>query len=148
MWKGRSLMTYGEKHGEVAINAVELYEHYKTIGDDISPKEAWEKATPKTFNSVTPGKPKDCATAAFLGLCENGDIIGIPEPPDGSRYTTSIKNKQDAIDAVKILRKHARYRDDPDSLWKKLPNKPRTHNNQMHVVTALWKAGLIKRRKM
>ncbi len=77
---------------------------------------------------------------AFLGLCEEGLVKGIP-PGD---YTESVKNKQYAVDAVRLLRLDPALAGDKMSLWQGVLGK-RTivHNDQMAVVASLWERGLL-----
>lgn len=131
----------GEKYGSVAVSyAKEL------IKTKQSPsKDGWEKIARSVFkvekkieNSfVKKGCPKDC----FLGICEEGLITGISK----GKYTNSIKNKAYGISAIQILRENEEYKDQPRKLWEKIPDAPKTYNHQMHVVCALWKAGLINK---
>lgn len=126
----------GEKYGLVAVSyAKEL------IKTKQSPnKDGWEKITRSVFTKkcyVKKGCPKDC----FLGICEEGLITGILR----GKYTNSKKNKAYGISAIKILRENDEYKNQPEKLWEKIPGVPKTYNHQMHVVCALWKAGLISK---
>ena len=83
---------------------------------------------------------KGCPRNAFLGLCSQGLIKGIPK----GNYTTSKKNSKYAKEAVRILREDNSLCDNPNVLWTKIPGAPKTHNGQMNVVCALWKAEILK----
>ena len=76
----------------------------------------------------------------ILGLAEDGLIRGVPR----GNYTNSSLNKWYAVEAVKLLRTSPCLTE--SELWscvmRNQPNKV-SHNNQMDVVLALWKAGLI-----
>jgi len=125
------------KYGKAAVEAVKSY----TNGAAASPQDAWESATAKHFGLGTPSQQKGCPRNTFLGLCEAGLVAGV-EP--GS-YTQSKKNKQYAVDAVAILKQRPSLLDDPKGLWATvLQGEPKKHNQQMDVVIALWKDGLIR----
>ena len=84
---------------------------------------------------------KGCPRVAFLGLCEEGYIKGIPS----GRYLKKVncKNKQYVVAAVEILKKDDRLKNNPKRLWDLIPNHPNLHNSQMNVVCSLWNADLI-----
>ena len=109
----------------------------------MPPGQAWVSATSNIFGAGSPGQKKNCPKGAFLGLCEDGYITGIPP----GNYTSSTKNKAYAIDAVRILRVRPELESEPRKLWTQVdkddPNK--SHNSQMNVVVALWSAELIRR---
>ena len=61
------------------------------------------------------------------------------------RYTRARKNKEYALRAVAILRKHHELANDRDGLWRAVMNgEVKQHNSQMDVVVALWKSRLLK----
>lgn len=125
------------KYGESAIKAARLYQNK----DASSLRSAWEQATTEMFGPRSSGQRKSCPRDAFLGLCEKGLVKGIPL----GDYTRSDKNKGYAILAVEILRESPELADDPGFLWKRvIGGEYKAHNSQMDVVTALWKAHLIK----
>ena len=124
------------KYGKAAIRAVQIYKEHT----NLSPREAWNEATSHYF----PGKPfaqnKGCPRAAFLGLCEEGFVRGIPR----ETYQSGKKNKQYAIDAVHILNQNPEKTYTPSELWKEVTKgKKKQHNQQMDVVLALWENSLI-----
>ncbi len=82
---------------------------------------------------------KGCPRNAFLGLCSLGLIKGITK----GNYTTSKKNSNYAKEAVRILKEDNSLCNNPNELWTKIPGAPKTHNGQMNVVCALWKAEII-----
>lgn len=128
------MSTISEKYGIVAVSYAK--ELIKT--KQLPSKDGWKKIACSVFEKksfLEKGCPRDC----FLGLCEEGLITGIPK----GQYTKSQKNKSYGIYAIKIIRENNEYKDKPEQLWKKIPGAPTTYNHQMHVVTALWKAGLI-----
>ena len=121
------------KYGQTAIDAVTIY---KTTN---CPKEAWKLAISKTFSSSLSSQEKGCPKSAFLGLCEDGWIKGIPE----GNYTRSAKNKKYAIQTVKFLKKNSDVSFSTTELWETAVNNGISHNSQMDVVLALWEKGFI-----
>ncbi|WP_308992758.1 hypothetical protein QLS71_016155 [Mariniflexile litorale] len=117
------------KYGTAAINAAI---------EDKNPIESWKIAV-KDFDSES-AKVKGCPKNTFLGLCEDGLIKGIPK----GNYTKSIKNKEYAINATKIIKNNPNKSFSPKELWEKLDLGDKRHNAQMDVVLALWEHGLIK----
>lgn len=125
-------------YGKAAIRAVLLF----TSGVVDSPLDGWEKATTEIFGKGTSSQKKPCPRCAFLGLCEDGLVKGIPV----GRYINGSKNKNYALSAVAILKRNLEFTTYKHSLWNDvLVGKPIIHNNQMDVVVALWNEGLIIR---
>jgi|AMWB02.1.fsa_nt_gi hypothetical protein len=123
-------------YGQTALRASALY----MLGGYASPLGAWVEAAQELF----PGKPssqrKGCPKDAFLGLCEEGLVKGIPK----GCYCNSFKNKGYALDAIALLKHDPRAAQDPERLWTLVMRGERkVHNSQMDVVTALWNASLI-----
>ena len=84
-------------------------------------------------------RKKGCPRGAFLGLCEEGLVKGIP----AGRYTSSKDNKVYAVRAAALLME-GKQSWSTTALWREVTNDPeRTHNSQMDVVLALWKNDLI-----
>jgi hypothetical protein len=82
-------------YGESAVRAVELIR----TGECPDPPAAWERAAEEVCCSASTAA-KTGPRCAFLGLCEEGLVAGVP----AGTYTTSILNKQYALDAVVYLR--------------------------------------------
>ena len=123
-------------YGKAALRAVQLY----ATGLYDSPEEAWLKAVSEIFGVGSSSAKKACPKNAFLGLCEEGSVKGIPH---GS-YTRSEKNKRYALAAVAELKRNPQLVDDPNLLWKIImAGESKAHNSQMDVVTALWEHELI-----
>lgn len=101
-----------------------------------APRDAWNAAATERIASLESRK-KGCPRSAFLGLCEAGLVEGIP----AGEYIGSKKNKQYAVDAVRLLVEDASLINDLPTLWKRLT--PKQHNQQMNVVAALWNEGFI-----
>lgn len=125
------------KYGKVAIAAVQLI----TSGIEKHPPYAWDKAVKSIFPDSESSQRKGCPRGAFLGLCEEGLVKGIP----CESYTRSKLNKQYAVDAVQLLRERPALADNPDQLWQQIPkdDAAKRENSQMDVVITLWKHRLI-----
>jgi hypothetical protein len=122
------------KYAQVAIRTV------KEINiNGRSPIIVWKEQADLIFGHGSSSANKGCPKGAFLGLCENGLIKGIPK---GS-YTKSIKNKEYAIKAITILKKDPDMANYPKDLWSKVINEEKKPNNQMEIVCELFKAGMI-----
>ena len=119
--------------GNAAIKAVELIRE----GSCNNPEEAWNKSLNEHTDSEN-SRSKGCPREAFLGLCEEGIVVGIP----AGKYTSSKKNKAYAIKAVGMLRKSERKLNQND-LWTEIAPGV-APDGQMDVVLSLWKRGLIK----
>jgi hypothetical protein len=76
---------------------------------------------------------------AFLGLCEEGLVKGIP----AGHYGASKDNKAYALRAAELLVAGTQSWS-RSALWQAVTDDPeKTHNSQMDIVLALWKNGLI-----
>ena len=120
--------------GCAAKRAVEL------VHDGIAenPKIAWNMGL-KEFTRSESTLTKSCPRGAFLGLCEEGIIVGIP----AGKYTRSITNKAYAVKAVEILRK-SQQNISQSELWKMVaPHRTSPQDGQMDVVQSLWEQGFI-----
>ena len=135
------------KFGEAALIAARL-----DVPSSVSPAERWDTAV----RQLSPEKPymqkKTAPRTAFLGLCEEGRVKGIP----AGQYSPSNLNKGYALHAVELL--EAGTHRTINALWSEV-SKPAAgseeetseehnpdelpHNGQMDVVLALWKNGLI-----
>ena len=121
--------------GRTAIRARELFVSRKVY----DPKEAWNVASQKILTSLSTQK-KVCPRCAFLGLCEEGMVKGIPE---GS-YTDSVEDKKYALQGVKALKKDPTLAFNKSALWRvATEGKDIAHNQQMDVVVELWKKELL-----
>lgn len=124
------------KYGESAIMAVKLY----CEGQARSPLDAWEQATLHFFSNSSSGRNKCCPKGAFLGLCQEGLVKGIPP----GEYTTALDNKRYAVDAVAFLKCDPSLAENRTVLWNAvMRGKTKKHNQQMDVVVSLWDNGLI-----
>ena len=100
-----------------------------------TPESRWRSALEKLYPSNLTSQKKICPCGAFLGLCEEGLIKGIP----AGKYTASRENKAYAVRAVALLTEGTQSWS-VNSLWKAVSDdSERAHKSQMDVVTALWK---------
>lgn len=123
------------KYGQVAINATTLCRN-----NVITPVSAWKIEAEKLYGVGSESARKSCPKSAFLGLCEEGLVKGIPV----GNYTDSIKNKEYALKAVEYLIEHPELAANKTGLWKLIVGEEKSHNSQMDVVAALFESNLIK----
>jgi len=126
------------KYADVAIRAVSLY----TSGEASSIVEAWEIVACKTFETETSRK-KSCPRTTFLGACESGIVVGVPAGVYNLKLKRN-KNKQYGLKAITLLQQDPALADHPNLLWLKIGNAGIKKNDQMDVITTLWKQGLIR----
>ena len=125
------------KYGQIAVVSAKLAQ----ITDD--PERAWDLICGHVFGRESSGHLKGCPKGTFLGLCSAGKIVNIPK----GDYTESKKNKNYALEAVKILPTLPELFDMKE-LWEDVlkasgENLDKQHNEQMDVVMMLWEEGLI-----
>ncbi len=125
------------KYGTVAVSATELLR--RTRG--TLPQGAWRTAAGEVFPGKEPAQKKACPRGAFLGLCEEGLVVGVA----AGRYGAGAANKGYAVEAVRLLTEDRRLADSgPTSLWVRVMNgREKAANHQMEVVLALWARDLI-----
>ena len=129
------------QYGKVACLAAKRARNSKKRAwNSKKPRQAWEKSAKEVFPDKPASQDKDCPRSAFLGLAEDGLIVGIPS----GNYTKSQDSKRYAIAGVDLLRKEPALCDCPRKMWYRIMGKNKKHNNQMEVVAALWKNGDIK----
>ena len=124
------------KYGDAAVQAVQLIQS----GAESSPAQAWSTITKKLFPDCTNLQNKGCPKGAFLGLCNEGIVEGIPS----GNYSKTAKNGEYALDAVILLRGNRFLESQPDMLWKKVAGNTKSENHQMDVVIGLWKGKCIR----
>jgi hypothetical protein len=122
------------RYGEAAILATR---HGASTG--IDPVASWENALERLYPTSPAARKKGCPRGAFLGLCEEGLVKGIP----AGQYTASRDNKAYAVRAATLLILGTKSWS-TSTLWRAVSDDPeKTHNGQMDIVLALWKNGLI-----
>ena len=106
-----------------------------------SPAKRWQSAMERVYPTSVSAQKKGCPRGAFLGLCEEGLVKGIP----AGNYTVSKDNKAYAVRAAELLIE-GKQKWSISELWRAVTDDPeKTHNSQMDIVLALWKNGLIVR---
>ena len=108
----------------------------------IPPRDAWKKAITEYYQPGSSSAEKSCPMDTFLGLCEEGIIIGVEK----GDYTNSKKNKQYGLEALSNIKTNPALADNIVKLWKSIPDAPPSRNGQMNVVISLWKESLIQER--
>jgi Family of unknown function (DUF6979) len=94
------------------------------------------------YPTSLPARTKGGPRGAFLGLCEEGLVKGIPR----GHYTNSKDNKAYAVRAAALLAAETQSWS-TTALWLAVTNDPeKKHHSQMDIVMALWKNGLIVRK--
>ncbi|WP_238525683.1 MULTISPECIES: hypothetical protein [Acidobacterium] len=87
-------------------------------------------------------RKKGSPRGAFLGLCEEGFVKGIPP----GHYAASKDNKNYAVRAAELLLEGSR-KWSRSELWQAVTEDPsKKENHQMDIVLALWKHDLIVKR--
>lgn len=100
------------------------------------PNSAWKKAAEEAFPDQPASQDKVCPRCAFLGLAEDGLIRGVP----AGSYTQSKKNKKYALDGVELLQESPELAENPNKMWDIImQGRKKKHNEQMFIVSALWK---------
>ena len=121
------------RYGEAALMAA------RQGTSAVNPIARWESAMEKLYPTSPAAQKKGCPRGAFLGLCEEGLVQGIP----AGSYTASKANKAYAVHAVTLLTEGTEQRS-TSALWRAVTNgAEKTHNSQMDVVLALWNNDLI-----
>jgi hypothetical protein len=122
------------RYGEAALMAARQGASAK-----VNPVARWNDAMEKLYPTSATARRKVCPRGAFLGLCEEGLIQGIP----AGAYAATRDNKAYAVRAVALLTQGTEHRS-TSALWRAVINgAERAHNNQMDVVLALWNNDLI-----
>ena len=114
----------------------------------MTPEDAWFESVKEEY-STDSSRKKPCPKSTFLGLCQEGLVVGVP----AGMYTKAPDNPRYAVKAVELLPLYEEI-PKPSALWKDclkklkevtgeaidLEKKP---NSQMHVVLALWEIGAL-----
>jgi hypothetical protein len=128
-------------YGRAAVAATKA-----TVEKKKDPKAAWAEACKKQFPNSESSREKSCPRLAFLGLCYNGYLVGIPK--DNKKTQNLGVNARYAIKAVRLLRNNPELAESSHrDLWCRVMRKMGKnlhHNQQMHVVLALWDSGMIR----
>jgi len=125
-------------YGRTAISATKYCRE-----EALHPGEAWKKAVSE-FTKNESSQKKGCPRCAFLGLCEDGAVSGIP----AAHYCNSEKNKKYALNALSLLKQNPSLSDDKKTLWQAVmkavgESEGKAENGQLDVVLSLWRENLI-----
>lgn len=106
---------------------------------EVDPVARWQAAMERLYPTSPIARKKGAPRGAFLGLCEQGMVKGIP----AGNYSATKLNKDYAVHAAELLL--ARIPNPSRStLWRAVVGDAATEENgQMDVVLALWKNNLI-----
>ena len=122
------------RYGEAALMVVR-----QASAAGANPLKLWENAMDKLYSSSLVARRKGGPRGAFLGLCEEGLVKGIP----AGEYAASKKHKEYATQAVALLQEGGQSWS-VNALWREVSEDPEApHGSQMDVVMALWKNDFI-----
>jgi hypothetical protein len=122
------------RYGEAALMATR-----QESSAEIDPIARWESAMARLYPTSTAARKKRCPRGAFLGLCEEGLVKGIPP----GIYRASKDDKAYAIRAVALLTEGTQHWS-TSALWRAVTDgAEKAHNSQMDIVLALWNNDLI-----
>ncbi|UJR61902.1 DUF6979 family protein [Dickeya zeae] len=127
-------------YGETAVAVASAYDS----SNKPDPRECWEYSI-TLFTDSRDSQKKPCPKSAFLGLCQDGYVKGIPKgdylPPDSP-------NKRYAVVAAQWVLKDPGRKYSKAELWriatKDCPDAAENENRQIDVVLALKEAGLLQ----
>jgi hypothetical protein len=122
-------------YGSAAISAA-----HQVCRWSKDPQSAWFDAVTKQFPHSPAAQAKGCPRAAFLALCSDGVVAGIPP----GWYTRSKLNRAYAVKAARLLQIDASLAGNRAKLWSEC-TAPHIvqENSQLDVVLALWSARLL-----
>lgn len=123
--------------GDAASTAAEML----GAGSVSDPAKAWDRAISEVTESDS-CRTKRCPRTAFLVLCSEGKVSGVPGgnyvPRTAPRYALSGAS---ALAADASLEKLS-----PSALWEVVrpPRGPREENGRMDVVLGLYRSGSLR----
>jgi hypothetical protein len=121
------------RYGEAAILAAQQGPSGR------NPADLWENALEKLYPTSPVARLKNSPREAFLGLCEEGLVKGIP----AGEYTESKSSKGYAVHAVTLLMEGAQHWS-KSALWQAVTGgSGKKESGQMDIVLALWHKDLI-----
>jgi len=122
------------RYGEAALMAAR-----QGVSANFTPVDLWASAIEQLYPNSPTARRKGSPRGAFLGLCEEGLVKGVPP----GHYSATRENKDYAVRAVALLAEGTQQWS-TSSLWRAVTNdSEKAHASQMDVVMALWKNGLI-----
>jgi hypothetical protein len=125
------------RYGEAALMAAR-----QGVSAGTTPLARWESALERLYPTSPVARKMGGPRGAFLGLCEEGLVKGIP----AGQYAAPKEGKDYAVRAVALLAEGGRSWS-TSALWAAVSSSPeKKHNSSMDVVMALWKNDLIIRK--
>ncbi len=104
------------------------------------PQARWDSAMERLYPTSPVARKKGSPRGAFLGLCEEGLVKGIP----AGHYGAANRHKMYAVRAARFLIGSAE-RVSRSALWSAATESTdEKENGQMDVVLALWNNSLIE----
>jgi len=97
-------------------------------------KGEWQRAI-QELNAYDEG----CPRCAFIGLCEEGMVVGIPRGNYGLHANN--KNKRYAVAAARLILDG--HEPDPKAIWHKVTDKRIQPHEQVGIVIVLHANGLL-----
>lgn len=111
----------------------------QAVSASINPATQWESAMEKLYSTSPVARKKGGPRGAFLGLCEEGLVKGIP----AGQYGAPKVSKDYAVRAAALLAEGTQ-RWSVSSLWQAVTDESdKPHIGQMDIVMALWKNDFI-----
>lgn len=122
------------KFSQVAIKSIELI-----IKEKIDPRQAWQISAEEIFKESPSSIAKNCPRSAFLVLCQEGLINGVPK----GNYTNATETKEYILNGLEFIKTDTTLANSPSKLWDKVVNENKVHNQRMHILCDLYKKGYI-----
>ncbi|MBM4042148.1 MAG: hypothetical protein FJ290_26935 [Planctomycetes bacterium] len=123
-------------YGSAAVLATRLVQD----GRLNSPVQAWEQSVRRVFPTSESEQKKGCPRDAYLGLCEEGIVLGVRS----GKHTRSVRNKRYALDAYYLILRNPELVNEERRLWDAVTgNCGKAYNQQVDVVLSLWREGLL-----
>lgn len=122
------------KFSQVAIKSIELI-----TKEHIEPRQAWQISVEEIFKESPSAISKNCPKSAFLVLCQEGLINGVPK----GNYTDAIETKDYILSGLELIKNDSTLANNPSKLWDKVVNENKAHNQRMHILCDIYKKGYI-----
>lgn len=123
------------KFGEVAVWATR-----KVIEEKLAPSAAWNLASLALNPDSIDMAAKPCPRTTYLTLCGEGFVKGVRP----GRYANGRENADMAVALAMLLLEDSDLTDASENrLWEMAGGGTKTKNDQVEVVVALSRAGLL-----
>jgi hypothetical protein len=123
------------RYGEAAVWAAR-----RVVEETITPTVAWNKAVLALNPNSIQAAAKLCPRTTFLTLCSEGFVRGVPR----GRYVNGRENAAHAVALARVLIGDSDLTDASTArLWKLAGGAGKSENDQVDVVVALSRAGLL-----